>query len=247
MAVSNNAVRPGARPSLQTVRRAAIIAAGLAAAVALAAPAADAADAAAGPAPRPGPAATAVRALTALEPGAEIPADFRSIAGYTPELLDGMLVAPHGSCSSPVPLPAEFDSACKAHDLGYDLLRYADRAGAPLGPWARQDLDHALAERMRTACARRPDLVPRARCAAMAEVAAVAVDLNSMRQDYGVPVVEDFPLADTVTAWLPRICGLLLLTLAVLVLLRGPVAASLLPSARRPLISFTTVTGGSHG
>ncbi|WP_327150314.1 hypothetical protein [Nocardia sp. NBC_01329] len=243
MAVSNNAVRHRARTSLQTARRAAITAAGLAAAVSLLpAPAADAA----GPAHRPAPAAAAVRALTAPGTSAEIPADFRAVAGYIPARADGMLVAPHGSCSSPVPLPAEFDSACKAHDLGYDLLRYADHTGAPLGPWARRDLDHALAERMRTACGGRPDPLPRTRCAAMAEVAAAAVALNSMRQDYGVPVVEDFPLADTVTGWLPRLCGLLLLALALLVLLRGPVAAPLLPSARRPLLSFATIPGGSH-
>ncbi len=228
---------------MQAARRAVITAAGLAAAVSLlSAPAADAA----GPAPRPAPAAAAVRALTAPGAIAEVPADFGAVAGYTPARVDGMLIAPHGSCSSPVPLPAEFDSACKAHDLGYDLLRYADRTGAPLGPWARQVLDHALAERMHTACARRPELLSRGRCDAMATVAAVAVDLNSMRQDYGVPVVEDFPLAGTVTAWFPRICGLLLLAVVVLVLLRRPVTAPLLlpVRARRPLVR--TVAGGSY-
>ncbi|MGW5384542.1 hypothetical protein [Nocardia sp. NPDC003963] len=242
MAVSNNAVPHRARPSLQAARRVVITAAGLAAAVSLvSAPAADAADAA----PRPDPAAAAVRALT--EPGAvaEVPADFGTVAGYRPARMDGMLVAPHGSCSSPVPLPAEFDKACKAHDLGYDLLRYADRTGAPLGPWARRELDRALAERMRTACAGRPELLPRSRCTAMAEVAAVAVDLNSMRQDYGVPVVEEFPLAGTLAAWFPRLCGLLLLAVLVLVLLR-PVTTPLLAGARihRPLVA--TVPGGKH-
>lgn len=242
MAVSNNAVRHPARLSPQTARRAATAAAGFAAVVyLLSAPAADAA----GPTPRP--AAAAVRALTTPGTVAAIPADFRAVAGYTPARVDGMLVAPHGSCSSPVPLPAEFDTACKAHDLGYDLLRYADRTGAPLGPWARQELDRALAERMHTACAQRPQPLPRARCAVLAEAAEIAVDLNSMRQDYGVPVVEDFVLTDAVTAWLPRICGLLLLVMAVLFLGR-PVAAPLLPAAgtRRPIRSYHAVTGGSH-
>ncbi|MET8796642.1 hypothetical protein ABZV91_09335 [Nocardia sp. NPDC004568] len=244
MAVSNIAVRHPARPSPQTARRAATAAAGCAAVVSLlAAPAADAA----GPAPRPAAAAAAVRALTTPGAVAAIPADFRAITGYTPARVDGILVAPHGSCSSPVPLPAEFDTACKAHDLGYDLLRYADRTGAPLGPWARQELDRTLATRMHTACAQRPRWLPRTRCAAMAEVAAIAVDLNSMRQDYGVPVVEDFPLADTAAAWLPRLCGLLLLVIAVLFLGR-PVAAPLLPAAgtRLPLRSYHAVTRGSH-
>ncbi|MEU4841880.1 hypothetical protein [Nocardia testacea] len=243
MAVSNIAVRHPARPSPQTVRRAATAAAGCAAVVSLlSAPAADAA----GPSPRPA-AAAAVRALTTPGTVAAIPADFRAVAGYAPARVDGMLVAPHGSCSSPVPLPAEFDTACKAHDLGYDLLRYADRTGAPLGPWARRELDRALAERMHAACAQRPGQLPRARCAAMAEVAAIAVDLNSMRQDYGVPVVEDFPLADTVTDRLPRLCGLLLIVLAVLFLSR-PVAAPLLPAAGpgRPIHAHHAVTGGSH-
>jgi hypothetical protein len=243
MAVSNNAVRHPARLSPQTARRAATAAAGFAAVVSLlSAPAADAA----GPAPRPA-AAAAVRALTTPGTVAAIPADFRAVAGYTPARVDGMLVAPHGSCSSPVPLPAEFDTACKAHDLGYDLLRYADRTGAPLGPWARQELDRALAERMHTACVQRPQPLPRARCGVLAEAAEIAVDLNSMRQDYGVPVVEDFVPADAVTAWLPRICGLLLLVMAVLFLGR-PVAAPLLPAAgtRCPIRSYHAVTGGSH-
>jgi hypothetical protein len=243
MAVSNNAVRHPARLSPQTARRAATAAAGFAAVVSLlSAPAADAA----GPASRPA-AAAAVRALTTPGTVAAIPADFRAVAGYSPARVDGMLVAPHGSCSSPVPLPAEFDTACKAHDLGYDLLRYADRTGAPLGPWARQELDRALAERMHTACVQRPQLLPRARCAVLAEAAEIAVDLNSMRQDYGVPVVEDFVLTDAVTAWLPRICGLLLLVMAVLFLGR-PVAAPLLPAAgtRRPIRSYHAVTEGSH-
>ncbi|MEV3960862.1 hypothetical protein AB0M34_08175 [Nocardia sp. NPDC050193] len=243
MAVSNIAVRLPARLSPQTARRAATAAAGLAAAVSLlSAPAADAA----GPAPAPA-AASAVRALTTPGAVAAIPADFRAVAGYAPARVDGMLVAPHGSCSSPVALPTEFATACQAHDLGYDLLRYADRTGAPLGPWARQELDRALAERMHTACAQRPELLSRARCAVMAEAAEIAVDLNSMRQDYGVPVVEDFPLAGTVTAWLPRICGLLLLVIAVLLLSR-PVTAPLLPAAgtRGPIRSHHTVIGGSH-
>ncbi|MEV0106275.1 hypothetical protein AB0H42_08025 [Nocardia sp. NPDC050799] len=243
MAVPNNAVRLPARLSPQTARRAATAAAGFAAVVSLlSAPAADAA----GPAPRPVVAA-AVRALTTPGTVAAIPADFRAVSGYAPARVDGMLVAPHGSCSSPVPLPAEFDTACKAHDLGYDLLRYADHTGAPLGPWARQELDRTLAERMHTACARRPQPLPRARCAVMAEAAGIAVDLNSMRQDYGVPVVEDFALADAVPAWLSRICGLLLLVTAVLFLGR-PVAAPLLPApgTRRPIRPYHAVTGGSH-
>src|SRR5918998_420015 len=81
-----------------------------------------------------------------------VPAGFAAAMGYSPVLVDGMLVHPRGDCSSPVPLPSEFETACLAHDLGYDLLRFADRAGDPLGPWARQALDRQLDERLHEAC-----------------------------------------------------------------------------------------------
>lgn len=137
-------------------------------------------------------AGAAVSALTAGGSGtaATIPDDFAARFGYRPGLVDGLLANPKGDCSSPVPLPAEFDTACKAHDLGYDLLRYAHEHGEPLGAWARQALDTTLATRMHAACETRPELVARARCHAMATIANTAVDLNSRRQDYGAPVVE---------------------------------------------------------
>ncbi|MGV9332903.1 hypothetical protein [Nocardia sp. NPDC003726] len=137
-------------------------------------------------------ASAAVAELAAGGPGAltAIPADFAASFGYRPSTVDGMLVDPDGDCSSPVTLPAEFDTACKAHDLGYDLLRYADRRGEPLGPWARQALDATLDRQMHQACAARVDSFSRARCEAMASIANTAVDLNSRRQDYGAPVVE---------------------------------------------------------
>ncbi|MBF6072360.1 hypothetical protein [Nocardia farcinica] len=137
-------------------------------------------------------AAEAISALSrnAAETVAFVPADFTATFGYRPAMLDGLVVKPSGDCSSPVPLPVEFDSACKAHDLGYDLLRYADGRGTPLGPWARQSLDAALDRNMLAACDTRPGTLARARCTVMADVASVFVDLNSRRQDYGVPVVE---------------------------------------------------------
>ncbi|WP_084488668.1 hypothetical protein [Nocardia niwae] len=141
-------------------------------------------------------ASAAIAELSAGAPGAltAIPADFVASFGYRPSTVDGVLVNPRGDCSSPVTLPAEFDTACKAHDLGYDLLRYADQRGEPLGPWARQALDATLDRQMHQACAARVDSFSRARCDAMASIANTAVDLNSRRQDYGAPVVE--PLLD---------------------------------------------------
>ncbi|MFF0814358.1 hypothetical protein ACFYVR_04245 [Rhodococcus sp. NPDC003318] len=161
----------------------------------------------------PGPAATAIEALTTSDPvaaAAAVPADFADVSGYRPVLRNGMLVNPRGDCSSPVPLPGEFDAACQGHDLGYDLLRYADRAGEQLGPWARQSLDRQFDERLHAACAMRPDDVTdpppsdrlkatfmrlggtkvafgRAWCDAAATAAAAAVGANSWRQHYGAP------------------------------------------------------------
>ncbi|MRH93451.1 hypothetical protein GFY24_39630 [Nocardia sp. SYP-A9097] len=132
------------------------------------------------------------------DPGA-IPEDFVTEAGYRPVVEAGMLVNPGGDCSSPVPLPREFDIACKAHDLGYDMLRYADSHGQPLGPWARQTVDAALEQRMHTSCLTRTDALDRAQCQVMAGVAATFVDLNSIRQDYGVPVHETMLDSDEIS------------------------------------------------
>lgn len=135
-------------------------------------------------------AARAVLALTTQAPdaaAASIPDGFAAAAGYRPTTVDGMLVNPNGDCSSPVPLPAEFDASCQAHDLGYDLLRYADGAGAQLGPWARRSLDAQLDRRMHDACAARTDETARASCFVMANVATTAVTSNSWRQGYVAP------------------------------------------------------------
>ncbi|MBF6285535.1 hypothetical protein [Nocardia cyriacigeorgica] len=197
--------RPGDRPSTpadqarsgsarRRGRLAALTAAALTtmAATVMLAPATHAASLA--PAPQDVSATAAVAELTSGDAGsaAAIPTDFAQVMGYRPAVVDGLLVNPHGDCSSPVPLPAEFDTACKAHDLGYDLLRYADRQGAPLGPWARQAIDRTLGERMGSACDTRAEAFTRGRCHAMAAIADTVVDLNSRRQGYGVPVAESF-------------------------------------------------------
>ncbi|WP_410870025.1 hypothetical protein [Nocardia sp. A7] len=138
-------------------------------------------------------AAAAVRALTDDSPDATslIPRDFGFKFGYDPAQQDGLLVNPHGDCSSPVTLPAEFESACKAHDLGYDVLRYAERLDEPLGAWARRSVDAALNRRIHASCGLRDDEFSRARCSVMADIAFTAVDVNSRRQEYGAPVVEN--------------------------------------------------------
>ncbi|MEU6581154.1 hypothetical protein [Nocardia sp. NPDC046763] len=133
-----------------------------------------------------------LQAVAAQPDPTVIPEDFVTEAGYRPVIEAGMLINPNGDCSSPVPLPAEFDLACKSHDLGYDLLRYAAAHGQPLGPWARQTVDAALERRMHAACDTRENPVSRAQCQVMASVATTAVDLNSIRQDYGNPIYEPF-------------------------------------------------------
>lgn len=244
MPVSNNAARHRvSRPRL--LRYAGLAGAGIAAAVTLSpVPAATAA-----PSSAVSPAATAVRALASPEAAPAIPVDFPAVAGYRPEVAGGLLVAPHGSCSSPVPLPVEFETACKAHDLGYDLLRYADRTGAPLGPWARREVDRTLADRMRAACVHRVEAMARLRCAGMAEVATAAVGLNSLRQGYGVPVVERFPFTGGDDRG-PRMTGLLLGALAAALLTGWPGAFGVRGRSRRSeLVAASTpqavaTTGG---
>jgi hypothetical protein len=130
-------------------------------------------------------AARAVRALLSGDVAAAdaaLPDDFAPTMGYRPVARDGLLVRPDGSCSSPVPLPARFASVCARHDLGYDLLRYADARDRPLGPWARERLDAALADGLRRACAHAGG-----GCRLAAETATVAVRANSLRQGDGTP------------------------------------------------------------
>ncbi|MFD3506689.1 hypothetical protein [Nocardia sp. NPDC058666] len=138
-------------------------------------------------------AAAAVHALIDDSPDATslIPRDFGYKFGYDPADQAGLLVNPNGDCSSPVTLPAEFEPACKAHDLGYDMLRYAERLDEPLGPWARRSVDAALNRRIHAACELRDDEFSRARCNVMADIAFTAVDVNSRRQEYAAPVVEN--------------------------------------------------------
>lgn len=146
------------------------------------------AGAAAGVAGGENPAARmAVTELTGPQPAnVALPADFPADRGYRPVKSGGLLVDPRGECSSPVRLPEEFRTACQAHDLGYDVLRYADDHGQPLGPWARQAIDAVLTQRMWAACEHRNGL-SRSRCDTMAVVAGTAVDLNSRRQNYATP------------------------------------------------------------
>ncbi|NMD54742.1 MULTISPECIES: hypothetical protein [Tsukamurella] len=144
--------------------------------------------------------ASAVRAVTdpALDPAAQVRAVPRTL-GYTAAPGPGYALAPHGDCSSVVRLPADFDAPCKAHDLGYDLLRHADATGRPLGGWARHRIDDAFADRLAAACAARP-VSQRRHCTEVAGLTVMAVRANTWRQHDGPPRAES--VREIVTGWL---------------------------------------------
>ena len=138
--------------------------------------------------------ARAVHALTKGSPGSaagRVPDTFAEDLGYVPRIEDGDLVNPTGGCSSPVPLPDELESACRTHDLGYDLLRQAEIRGGTLPPAARQEIDRRFSEDARRACASREDTSSRTSCRVWADIAAGAVRLNSWRQHDLVPSREN--------------------------------------------------------
>lgn len=157
------------------------------AAIAMVAPAVAVAAAPAAENPAARAAVEALLESPAAAASTAIPADFSAVLGYAPALAGGLLTNPGGGCSSPVPLPSSFDGPCRAHDLGYDLLRYAELAHGPLGPWARQGIDAQFAARLRERCGTEG-------CATMASAAAAAVNVNSWRQLYATPVSEPVAL-----------------------------------------------------
>ncbi|WP_415974422.1 hypothetical protein [Rhodococcus sp. 077-4] len=139
------------------------------------------------------PVAVAVHALVTESADAAVltvPDDFVSVMGYRPRVQDDRAENPEGGCSSPVPLPSEFDPACRAHDLGYDLIRYAAATGTTVDPRWRRSIDAQLETRMHAICTDRTGVGPRQLCDAAASVAATAVDVNSWRQSFGAPVAE---------------------------------------------------------
>ncbi|KGN30293.1 hypothetical protein N802_09285 [Knoellia sinensis KCTC 19936] len=145
---------------------------------------------------RPVPSGAAERAIAALvsdEPAiaaASMPPDFGARFGYRPAVSGELLGDPSGGCSSPVPLPDEFENACRQHDLGYDLLRYAGRSGHALAPDARRSVDTRLGVELEDSCGGRDSSWRRAECLAWAEVATGFVRINSARQGFSPPESE---------------------------------------------------------
>lgn len=128
------------------------------------------------------------------DPIADLPSDFTTVIGHTPVRVrapDGTTRAIHtgGGCSSPWGddnTRWDYSVGCKAHDLGYDLLRYADAKGQPLGPDLRERLDDRLSADMHAMC----DINPRGShdtCEVVASLYSVGLVVNSWHQRWGPP------------------------------------------------------------
>jgi hypothetical protein len=150
-----------------------------------------------------GAAAAAVGRLVAAPAGQDpllaVPAGFSAVMHYTPVVTrtaDGVvrLAKPDGACSAPGGgRPFGFERACKVHDYGYDLLRYANATGQVLTGEARRQLDGMFRRDLRAQCRTIGHGAARLGCGAAAEAFGAAVAFNSWRQHYGNPGRE--PLA----------------------------------------------------
>jgi hypothetical protein len=151
----------------------------------------------------PGPAAAAVTALVTApagqDPLAAMPADFASVMGYTPvpmRMADGTvrLTKPTGACSVPGGgAPFGFDQACKVHDYGYDLLRYAHATGQHLTAEARRQLDAMFARDLHARCQVNGRGLAGSGCHLVADLFTAGVSFNSWRQHHGYPAEERPP------------------------------------------------------
>ncbi|OZM73896.1 phospholipase [Amycolatopsis antarctica] len=158
----------------------------------------------------PGPAPTALDRL---------PADFTEVTGVLPDRMparDGTVRAVHvdGGCSAPWGddnTRWDYSVPCKAHDLGYDLLRYAAAKGSPLGPDAREALDDRLSTDMHAACDLNP-MDSAGTCRVVASAYSFGMLLNSWHQRWGPPIGE--PIG-------PALAGLAVIGVLLVVRLRG--------------------------
>jgi hypothetical protein len=150
-----------------------------------------------------GPAAAAVTALVTApagqDPLAAVPADFPSLMGYVPvpmRMADGTrrLAKPTGACSVPGGgAPFGFDQACKVHDYGYDLLRYAHATGQHQTAEARRQLDAMFTRDLHARCQLIGRGLAGAGCHLVVELFTAGVSFNSWRQHHGNPAEERLP------------------------------------------------------
>lgn len=156
----------------------------------------------------------AINVITAPTLGADplsvIPPDFSRVMGYTPTVAhlangDAVAINPDGGCSV-IGGGRPFDLAmpCKAHDLGYDLLRYAHRHGEDLGPGARQRVDAKFGRDLDAQCSASYKGSAIGACELMAASFDAGVGFNSWRQGFGAPIA---------AAGMVRTVGVMALTL----------------------------------
>jgi hypothetical protein len=126
---------------------------------------------------------------------AAVPADYRSVMGYRPEIIDinGTLSLgkPIGACSSPVHLTFDMEPTCKGHDFGYDLLRYAAEIGIPLGEWARPLIDEWWYAEMHSRCDLTHSGPIGLACHGQVLATEAIIDANSWREGNGPPIEEN--------------------------------------------------------
>ena len=121
------------------------------------------------------------------------PADFEQVMGYKPFSIQTKhgqrMQDPFGSASAPGKIgpDKEFDPAAKTHDYGYDLLRYYDRKGTPLGGDARKAADALFREDLFHYANDQKGFGDRLKYRTWAQIYATAVELNSRVQGYGPP------------------------------------------------------------
>jgi hypothetical protein len=163
---------------------------------------------------------------------ARLPKDFTALSGVTPGALparDGTVRAVHvdGGCSTPWGddnTKWDYAVPCKAHDLGYDLLRYADRKGHPLGPEVREALDDRLSYDMHHACDLNP-MNSALTCRVVASFYSAGLVVNSWHQRWGPPVGD--PIG-------PMVAGVLVIACLLVFRLRGWLRARRVPRAPAP-------------
>jgi len=114
----------------------------------------------------------------------QVPTGFVDDMGYTPQPASGTLLNPSGGCSTPGEVgPGGFSEACQIHDLGYDVLRYAEIEGERFSAAARLKIDWAFYGDMLKTC-------ETATCRLTATAYFTGVSANSIRQGYKTPHAE---------------------------------------------------------
>ncbi|OLF17560.1 hypothetical protein BU204_11120 [Actinophytocola xanthii] len=162
------------------------------------------------------------------DPIALLPADFLRVSGRHPvrmEAPDGTVRAVHpgGGCSSPWgDTRWDYSVGCKAHDLGYDMLRYAEAKGQPLAPELRERLDDRLSMDMHAQCELNPRGSP-ASCEVVATLYTVGLVVNSWHQRWGPPKNEP------VGPW-----SVAMVVIMLLVAVRAPAVVRRGPRRHRP-------------